>query len=208
MSKAANLRYARFESSGSGALDGADIPNLDDIDDLGDDGFSRTPAMGVNHSLDELESMYNHGNSTQTVVNDEELSTSGSMFEFDEEAVNLPQPDIFNAYPPEVQRKIMEWIDRDIRARRDDEAQRQDAILRANIGRERLRTTVPVSIIILCIICAAITGIVAKSAIFVVSFLVVALAMIIVFFAGRYFPPSHTNLHASEHHSSYNAAKK
>lgn len=102
-----------------------------------------------------------------------------TVVESDTDYLLLPHPDIFNSYPPEVQRKIMEWADRDVRARRDDESQRQDALVRAKAARERLAVSVPVSIIVLCILCAAITGIVTKSAVFVIAFLSIALAIIL-----------------------------
>ena len=80
----------------------------------------------------------------------------------------------------------MEWTDRDIRARRDDESRRQDAILRANIARDKTRMAVPVVIIIMSILCAAITGLYTKNALFVIAFLVVALVVIIALFVSRY----------------------
>lgn len=104
---------------------------------------------------------------------------STTVVESDNDYLLLPHPDVFNAYPPEVQRKIMQWADRDVRARRDDESLRQDALVRARTARERTHVTVPVTIIVLCIICATITSCVTRSAIFPVSFLVVALAVII-----------------------------
>lgn len=115
---------------------------------------------------------------------DEKRSAKGdpgttTVVESDNDYLLLPHPDIFNAYPPEVQRKIMQWADRDVRARRDDESLRQDALVRAQTARERTHVTVPVTIIVLCIVCATITGVVTRSAIFPVSFLVVALAVII-----------------------------
>lgn len=97
----------------------------------------------------------------------------------------LPHPDVFNAYPPEVQRKIMEWADRDVRARRDDESLRQDALIRAQASRERMVMAVPVAIIILCIVCATITGMFTKSAVFAVAFLVVAIAVIMALYFTR-----------------------
>lgn len=102
-----------------------------------------------------------------------------TVVESDTDYLLLPHPDIFNSYPPEVQRKIMEWADRDVRARRDDESLRQDALVRARASRERTAVTVPVAIIILCIVCAAITGIVTRSALFVIAFLAIALAIIL-----------------------------
>lgn len=100
--------------------------------------------------------------------------------------MSLPHPDVFNSYPPEVQRKIMEWTDRDIRARRDDESRRQDAILRANIARSKTKMAYPAAIVILSIVCAAITGLYTKSALFVIAFLAVAVVVIIVGFVSRY----------------------
>ncbi|WP_251197721.1 hypothetical protein [Anaerotardibacter muris] len=102
-----------------------------------------------------------------------------TVVESDTDYLLLPHPDIFNSYPPEVQRKIMEWADRDVRARRDDESLRQDALVRARASRERTAVTVPVAIIILCIVCAAVTGIVTRSALFVIAFLAIALAIIL-----------------------------
>ena len=100
-----------------------------------------------------------------------------TVVESDTDYLLLPHPDVFNAYPPEVQRKIMEWADRDVRARRDDESLRQDALIRAQASRER--------IIILCIVCATITGMFTKSAVFAVAFLVVAIAVIMALYFTR-----------------------
>ena len=108
-----------------------------------------------------------------------------TVVESDTDYLLLPHPDVFNAYPPEVQRKIMEWADRDVRARRDDESQRQDALVRAQGARERMVVAVPVAIIILCIVCATITGMYTKSAVFAVAFLVVAVAVILAMYFTR-----------------------
>ena len=108
-----------------------------------------------------------------------------TVFESDTDYLLLPHPDVFNAYPPEVQRKIMEWADRDVRARRDDESLRQDALIRAQASRERMVMAVPVAIIILCIVCATITGMFTKSAVFAVAFLVVAIAVIMALYFTR-----------------------
>lgn len=108
-----------------------------------------------------------------------------TVVESDTEYLLLPHPDVFNAYPPEVQRKIMEWADRDVRARRDDESLRQDALIRAQAARERTIMAVPVAIIILCIVCATITGMFTKSAVFAVAFLVVAIAVIMALYFTR-----------------------
>lgn len=108
-----------------------------------------------------------------------------TVVESDTDYLLLPHPDVFNAYPPEVQRKIMEWSDRDVRARRDDESLRQDALIRAQASRERMVMAVPVAIIILCIVCATITGMFTKSAVFAVAFLVVAIAVIMALYFTR-----------------------
>ena len=108
-----------------------------------------------------------------------------TVVESDTDYLLLPHPDVFNAYPPEVQRKIMEWADRDVRARRDDESLRQDALIRAQAARERTIMAVPVAIIVLCIVCATITGMFTKSAVFAVAFLVVAIAVIMALYFTR-----------------------
>lgn len=108
-----------------------------------------------------------------------------TVVESDTDYLLLPHPDVFNAYPPEVQRKIMEWADRDVRARRDDESLRQDALIRAQASRERMVMAVPVAIITLCIVCATITGMFTKSAVFAVAFLVVAIAVIMALYFTR-----------------------
>lgn len=108
-----------------------------------------------------------------------------TVVESDTDYLLLPHPDVFNAYPPEVQRKIMEWADRDVRARRDDESLRQDALIRAQASRERTIMAVPVAIIVLCIVCATITGMFTKSAVFAVAFLVVAIAVIMALYFTR-----------------------
>lgn len=108
-----------------------------------------------------------------------------TVVESDTDYLLLPHPDVFNAYPPEVQRKIMEGADRDVRARRDDESLRQDALIRAQAARERTIMAVPVAIIILCIVCATITGMFTKSAVFAVAFLVVAIAVIMALYFTR-----------------------
>lgn len=108
-----------------------------------------------------------------------------TVVESDTDYLLLPHPDVFNAYPPEVQRKIMEWADRDVRARRDDESLRQDALIRAQAARERTIMAVPVAIIVLVFVCATITGMFTKSAVFAVAFLVVAIAVIMALYLTR-----------------------
>jgi hypothetical protein len=123
--------------------------------------------------------------STETKRSAKGAAGTTTVVESDTDYLLLPHPDVFNAYPPEVQRKIMEWADRDVRARRDDESLRQDALIRAQAARERMTMAVPVAIIILCIVCAAVTGLYTKSAVFAVAFLVVAVAVILALYFTR-----------------------
>ena len=101
--------------------------------------------------------------------------------DMDAEYGKLPHPDVFNAYPPEIQRKIMEWTDRDVKARRDDESRRQDDAMRAEIERVRRGQMVPAIITVLALVCGAVTGIVTANPLFALVFMLVPLAVI----AGR-----------------------
>lgn len=162
-----------------------DIPDFDfDVEEPPEGEFTTDSAMGVDRSLGNYADLLRHTTS-EPFADDVDAPLTMPPFEFDEGGAKLPPPEVFNAYPPEVQRKIMEWTDRDLRARRDDESRRQDAILRANIARDRTRMIVPVVIVILAILCAAITGLFTKNAIFVISFLVVALAIVIALAVSR-----------------------
>mgnify|MGYP003289085197 FL=1 len=162
-----------------------DLPEFDyDLEEPGEGGFTPGPVVGVDRTI---------GGYPEFLRQDAEEESSDACdgpitrepFEFEGGCVSLPHPDVFNSYPPEVQRKIMEWTDRDIRARRDDESRRQDAILRANIAREKTKMGVPVAIVILSIICAAITGLYTRDAAFVIAFLTVAVVVIVVIFVSR-----------------------
>lgn len=162
-----------------------DLPELDyDLEEPGEGDFARGPVVGVDRTLGGHPEFLRHD-----VEEDAPDACDGPItrepFEFEGGCVSLPHPDVFNSYPPEVQRKIMEWTDRDIRARRDDESRRQDAILRANIAREKTKMGVPVAIIILSIVCAAITGLYTQDAAFVFAFLVVAIVVIVAIFVNR-----------------------
>lgn len=190
----------------SSSAAGRDIPDIEiDTDETLDDfapSDSKREPVGVDSSLsgfaeylnqngdpfhdeerprsilEELEEVYANPDLTKNTYTD--------PFNFEGGSVSLPNPEVFNSYPPEVQRKIMEWTDRDLKARRDDESRRQDAILRANITRERNKTTIPVIITILLIVCALISGIYTRKAIFSIAFLVVAVIVVIVFAIMKY----------------------
>ena len=97
----------------------------------------------------------------------------------DADYAKLPHPDVFNAYPIEVQRKIIEWTDRDVKARRDDESRRQDALASAKAERDRMREMLPTIIIVLSILCGAVAGIVTANPAFPLAFLLVPLAVIV-----------------------------
>lgn len=158
------------------------------------------PAVSVDGSFADSQDRFNGGasvkqddtanydflwESTETKRSAKGEAGTTTVVESDTDYLLLPHPDVFNAYPPEVQRKIMEWADRDVRARRDDESLRQDALIRAQSARERMVMVVPVAIIILCIVCAAVTGLYTKSAVFAVAFLVVAVAVILALYFTR-----------------------
>ena len=102
----------------------------------------------------------------------------GIEIEFAEDYSVLPAPEVFNAYPPEVQRKIMEWRDRDVRARRDDESRRRDELMRAKVEQERRSQVLPVIVIVFAIICGTVSGIATGNPLFPIAFLIVPLAVI------------------------------
>lgn len=166
----------------------------DVLEDLEESGDVKREPVGVDSSLSGFPDYIGHGEVKQpeekpkSILEElEEVYTGPDFsentytdpFEFKGGSVSLPQPEIFNSYPPEVQRKIMEWTDRDLKARRDDESRRQDAVLRANIARDRNKTTIPVVITVLLIVCALISGMYTKKPIFSIAFLIVALVVII-----------------------------
>lgn len=155
------------------------------VDSSGEDDFAQASALGVDRTMGGGAPFLRPAPEDGAPINwDEPLTVQ--PIEFEGGGAALPKPEIFNAYPPEVQRKIMEWTDRDIRARRDDESRRQDAVLRANIARDKSKTYIPVAIVILCIICAAVTGLYTKNALFVIAFLIIALAVIVATCVIRY----------------------
>ena len=96
----------------------------------------------------------------------------------------LPYPDEFNAYPIEVQRKLIEWTDRDVKARRDDESRRKDELMRAEVERERRQQVIPAVLVVVALVCGAVTGILTKNPVFSIAFLVVPLAVVAAVLAG------------------------
>ena len=108
-----------------------------------------------------------------------ELDALEELLSGDAEYGKLPLPEVFNEYPPEVQRKIMEWTDRDVRARRDDASRRQDEMARAIVERNRRNQIIPAVIIVLALICAAITSVVSGNPLFAFAFMIVPVVVIV-----------------------------
>ncbi len=157
--------------------------SLDDssneLEGVGLDGsdFENGAAVGVDNSYGSYTSMFERTHADDT--SDEDDPYDYQLFGMDDEYATLPRPEVFNAYPPEVQRKILEWTDRDFRARREDESRRRDEMMRARMSRDNTRIAIPVAIVILGILCAAITGVMTKNAFIVIAFLIIPLAIVI-----------------------------
>lgn len=146
------------------------VPPIDDEE--GKESYYKPASIGSNEvELDDLEKM--------------EL-----LIDVEGEFASLPHPDVFNAYPTEVQRKIMEWTDRDVKARRDDESRRQDELMRAKVERDRRKQSIPAIIAALAIVCGAVTGIVTRDPMFSAVFVAIALAVVIGRIATEYRPPN------------------
>ena len=120
----------------------------------------------------------------------DELEAMQDLIDLDSEFASLPHPEIFNAYPVEVQRKIIEWTDRDVKARRDDESRRQDELMRAKVERDRRKQSIPAIIAVLAIIAGAVVGIVTANPMFSVVFVAIALAVVIGRIATEFRPAS------------------
>lgn len=187
-----NRRESKARRKHGGASDDSRFDEgaaFDERPDFGDrSGFDRSPigvdedpyaqgsAVGVSASFGNFSDMF--GQTGDDGYEDED-TYDYRLFSDAEQYGQLPRPEVFAAYPTEVQRKILEWTDRDVRARRDDESQRQDMILRARFERERWRIVIPVLIIVLGMLCAAIVGVMTKRALITVAFLVIPVVVII-----------------------------
>lgn len=141
------------------------------------DPFAQGSAVGVNNSFDPMHDMFGQPDDADDL--EDEDAYDYQLFSDEEHYGQLPRPDIFAAYPPEVQRKILEWTDRDIRARRDDESQRQDMILRARFERDRWRIAIPVLIVVLGVLCSAFMGVITKDPVITIAFLIIPLTVVI-----------------------------
>lgn len=115
----------------------------------------------------------------QPGLNLDEYESMAQFLSGDADYAALPHPDVFNAYPAEVQRKIMEWTDRDVKARRDDESRRQDELTRSRVERERRSQSFPTVIVVVAILCGAVTGIVTQNPVFTLAFILVPIAVIV-----------------------------
>lgn len=114
-----------------------------------------------------------------------ELTAMNELLSQEGEYGALPHPDVFNAYPPEVQRKIMEWTDRDVKARRDDESRRKDELVRATIERNRRKQVIPAIIVVVAVLCGAIVGFATGNPVFTIAFLFVPIAVIVAVFVSE-----------------------
>lgn len=92
------------------------IPDLDlDVEDPVADAsgdFAGEPAVGVDRALHGFPGFARQD--ADGILDSDEGPLTYDPIEFEDGCVSLPHPDVFNSYPPEVQRKIMEWTDRDI----------------------------------------------------------------------------------------------
>jgi|GEM_PF-1121577 len=169
-------------------LEGVDVPDFEaygrktttpveggfmDPDDDGASEGSGFVAYGEPLSVDDQGEEFNE------LVAMEELLSGESDYGA------LPLPEVFNAYPPEVQRKIMEWTDRDVKARRDDESRRKDELVRAQIDRERRKQSLPAIVIVVSIVCGTLLGFLTGNPWFAVAFLIVPIAVIVANFASE-----------------------
>lgn len=156
----------------------ADAPDVDaeaDVDEL-----------EIEEPLDEgMSSFLPYGEPLDNAPEPEEFNELDAMQEIlarEGEYGALPHPEIFNAYPPEVQRKIMEWTDRDVKARRDDESRRKDELVRATIERSRRKQSLPAIVAVVAVLCGAIVGLVTGNPVFTIAFLFVPIAVIVAVF--------------------------
>lgn len=167
--------------------DFGEYPEIPDFDrtpiGVDEDPFAQAPAVGVSNSFDNFSDAFGQPDAPDApdAFEDEDADYEYQLFSDEEHYGKLPRPDIFAAYPAEVQRKILEWTDRDVRARRDDESRRQDMVLRERLDRDRWRILIPVLIIVLGMLCAAIVGVMTKRALITIAFLVIPVAVIIAY---------------------------
>lgn len=147
-----------------------------DAVDAQSEPFLNSPAVGVDNSFSVPRDSFESGPDAREFGMNADDGEASSM---PDEPLSFPDPEVFNSYPVEVQRKIMEWTDRDIKARRDDESRRRDELMRAEVARERMKQVVPAVVIILAIACAAVTGVITANPLFSAAFLVIPLTVII-----------------------------
>ena len=110
-----------------------------------------------------------------------ELESMETFLGTDTEYASLPLPEVFNEYPPEVQRKIMEWTDRDVKARRDDESRRQDEYMRAKVAHDRMKQNIPAMIIVLALLCGAVTSVITGNPLFALVFMIVPIVVVVAY---------------------------
>lgn len=183
---------AENQQSGSPEADlhESKVPDAASDNDGLENGAAEMPSNGQSGDYSSIPPMDPEGGPSGYYGVDYTLDEEGSdkTFDFDAEFpgefANLPHPDVFNAYPPEIQRKIMEWIDRDVRARRDDESKRRDAIMRAEVERTRRSQMIPAIIVVLALVCGVVSGVWTGNPLFAIAFIIVPLAVIGALLAG------------------------
>ena len=143
--------------------------------DKDESSFAYGPATGVDSSYGGYYEPFEYDSGVREL----EESAEFNFLAADQDYASIPHPEVFNEYPMEVQRKIMEWTDRDVKARRDDESRRQDELLRAKVAHDRMKQTIPAVIIVLAILCGAATGIATRNPLFSIAFLIIPLAVIV-----------------------------
>lgn len=179
-STATGASSATIPSASSGTDAGAVSDDVSDVSsatafsDL-TGSYAEVPPIGSTADFsgyDEFKYRYGIGDVNERDSLEDFLSGEGELGAF-------PLPEVFNAYPPEVQRKIMEWTDRDVKARRDDESRRQDEMMRAMVDRNRRNQSIPAIIIVLALVCGAITSIVTANPLFALVFMIVPVVVIV-----------------------------
>lgn len=165
-----------------------DLPDfVFDVDDPSESdasSFAQGPVVGVDRTLGNYSDLFRHEGEDDTLDDCDDALTS-EPFEFEDGCVSLPHPDVFNRYPPRFAQDYGVDVVTFAPAVMTNRAVRT-RFLRANIARDKTRMAVPVVIIIMSILCAAITGLYTKNALFVIAFLIVALVVIIALFVSRY----------------------
>lgn len=106
----------------------------------------------------------------------------------------LPTPGSLGQYKDDVQDKIVEWADRKVKALYDDESERQDRLVDAEIRQGMVGQIASAAIMIIALVLAAVVGMVTGNAVMSGAFLVLPFATII----GNLFKPVRSGKKKSE----------